>query len=93
MIEWFNVQCYYSFSYNTYKSIINNGYPPEKIVMGHESGQFSKETFQKALDAVKAIDVGIKGQREVLSGMINLQFVQIFSFNGCFFCFIAELFT
>ena len=32
--------------------------------------------FDKALDAVKAIDVGIKGQREVLSGMINLQFVQ-----------------
>ena len=26
--------------------------------------------------AVKAIDIGIKGQREVLSGMINLQFVQ-----------------
>jgi len=55
MIEWFNVQCYYSFSYNTYKSIINNGYPPEKIVMGHESGQFTKETFQKALNAVKKI--------------------------------------
>ena len=32
--------------------------------------------FDKALDAVKAIDVGIKGQREVLSGMINLHFVQ-----------------
>ena len=32
--------------------------------------------FDKALDAVKAIDVGIKGQRDVLSGMINLQFVQ-----------------
>ena len=55
MIEWFNVQCYYSFSYNTYKSIINNGYPPEKIVMGHESGQFTKETFQKALNEVKKI--------------------------------------
>ena len=32
--------------------------------------------FDKAFDAVKAIDVGIKGQREVISGLINLQFVQ-----------------
>ena len=32
--------------------------------------------FDKAAEAVKAIDIGIKGQREVLSGMINLQFVQ-----------------
>ena len=32
--------------------------------------------FDRAFDAVKAIDVGIKGQREVISGLINLQFVQ-----------------
>lgn len=32
--------------------------------------------FDRAFDAVKAIDVGNKGQREVLMGMINLQFVQ-----------------
>tara|TARA_R110000824_G_scaffold145924_1_gene314469 strand:- start:3818 stop:4318 length:501 start_codon:yes stop_codon:yes gene_type:complete len=32
--------------------------------------------FDRALDAVRAIDVGIKGQREVLTGLINLQFVQ-----------------
>ena len=32
--------------------------------------------FDKAFDAVKAIDVGIKGQREVITGLINLQFVQ-----------------
>ena len=55
MISWFNVQCYYSFSFLTYDSIIKNGYPPEKIVMGHESGQFTKETFQNALDTVKKI--------------------------------------
>lgn len=33
-------------------------------------------TFDNALSAVKAIDVGIKGQRDVLGGLINLQFVQ-----------------
>ena len=52
-IDWFNVQCYSSFSFNTYKSIINNGYPPDKIVMGHESGQFDKNTFHTALEEVK----------------------------------------
>ena len=33
-------------------------------------------TFDTAFAAVKAIDVGIKGQRDVLAGLINLQFVQ-----------------
>ena len=32
--------------------------------------------FDRAFDAVKAIDLGIKGQRDVISGLINLQFVQ-----------------
>ena len=54
-IDWFNVQAYASFSFETYDKIIKNGYPPEKIVMGHESGQFTKDTFQNALDEVKKI--------------------------------------
>ena len=32
--------------------------------------------FARAFDAIKAMDIGIKGQREVISGLINLQFVQ-----------------
>lgn len=32
--------------------------------------------FDKAIDAVRTIDLGIHGQREVMEGMINLQFVQ-----------------
>lgn len=55
MIDWFNVQCYDSFSFETYDKIIMNGYPPEKIVMGMESGQFTKDNFQTALDEVKKI--------------------------------------
>ena len=54
-IHWFNVQCYYSFSKKTYDNIINNGYPPEKIVMGMESGQFDESTFKNALENVKEI--------------------------------------
>ena len=54
-IHWFNTQCYYSFSFETYDSIIKNGYPPEKIVMGMESGQFSDSTFSEALNEVTKI--------------------------------------
>ena len=54
-IHWFNTQCYNSFSFDTYESIIKNGYPPEKVVMGMESGQFDESTFSKALDEVKKI--------------------------------------
>jgi len=54
-IQWFNTQCYYSFSIDTYDSIIKNGYPPEKVVMGMESGQFDDKTFQNALDEIKKI--------------------------------------
>jgi len=50
-----HIQCYGSFSMNTYESIINNGYPPEKVVMGMESGQFDDKTFQNALNEVKKI--------------------------------------
>jgi len=32
--------------------------------------------FDKAFDAAKALDMGIKGERTVMEGMINLQFVQ-----------------
>jgi len=32
--------------------------------------------FDKAYDAAKALDLGIKGERIVMEGMINLQFVQ-----------------
>ena len=32
--------------------------------------------YDRALDAARAADIGIKGQRDVLQGMINLEFVQ-----------------
>tara|TARA_Y100000593_G_scaffold91773_1_gene181523 strand:+ start:1275 stop:1775 length:501 start_codon:yes stop_codon:yes gene_type:complete len=32
--------------------------------------------FDRAFDAAKALDIGIKGQREVEKGMVNLQFIQ-----------------
>ncbi len=56
LIDWFNVQCYSSFSFDTYDKIIKNGYPCEKIIMGMESGQFTKETFSNALEEVRKIN-------------------------------------
>ena len=32
--------------------------------------------FERAFEAVKAIDIGIQGERKTVEGMINLQFVQ-----------------
>jgi hypothetical protein len=33
-------------------------------------------TFDRAFDAVKAASIGIEGERQVIEGLINLQFVQ-----------------
>lgn len=38
-IDYFNVQCYGDYSLNLLDSIVNNGYPVEKIVMGMISSQ------------------------------------------------------
>jgi len=39
MIDYFNVQCYSDYSFNSYDTIIKNGYPEDKIVMGSISSQ------------------------------------------------------
>jgi hypothetical protein len=54
-IDWFNTQCYGTFTSETFDSIVQNGYPPEKIVMGMISGDFSKDNFTQALEVVKKI--------------------------------------
>tara|TARA_R110002020_G_scaffold219321_4_gene427172 strand:+ start:4097 stop:4600 length:504 start_codon:yes stop_codon:yes gene_type:complete len=32
--------------------------------------------FERAFDAVKALDIGIQGERQVVEGLINIQFIQ-----------------
>jgi len=39
LIDYFNVQCYYDYSFDAYKQIIKNGYTEDKIVMGSISSQ------------------------------------------------------
>ena len=70
-IHWFNTQCYYSYTFETYESIIKNGYPPEKIVMGMESGQFDESSFQNALDEIKKI----KDKYPNLSGVFDWEYL------------------
>ena len=38
--------------------------------------ELSGLNFTRAFDAAKALDLGIQGERDVMAGMINLQFVQ-----------------
>ena len=70
-IHWFNTQCYYSFSFKTFELIINNGYPPEKIVMGMESGQFDEKSFQNALNEIKKI----KDKYPTFSGVFDWEYL------------------
>lgn len=52
-INWFNTQCYDSFTEETYTKIINNGYPTEKIVFGMLGGDY--ENFNKSLIEIQKV--------------------------------------
>ena len=53
MIDFLNCQCYDSFSLETYKNIIDNGYPEDKVVMGMMSGQFTDDSFVSVIHDIK----------------------------------------
>lgn len=53
MISRYHVQCYGSFSFDTFQSMVKNEWEPEQLVMGMMSGQFTPETFSNALQEVK----------------------------------------
>tara|TARA_R110002020_G_scaffold80972_2_gene201567 strand:+ start:4223 stop:4726 length:504 start_codon:yes stop_codon:yes gene_type:complete len=40
------------------------------------SSELDNLEFDRAFDAVKALDIGIQGERKTIEGMVNLQFVQ-----------------
>jgi len=40
------------------------------------AGELDLLTFERAFDAVKALDIGIQGERQVAEGLINVQFIQ-----------------
>ena len=51
-INYFNGQFYGDFGEKAYDDVINNGYPPNKIVMGMLSGLFNSKNFNEALKDV-----------------------------------------
>jgi len=71
-ISWFNAQCYGgSFSYQTYNSMVKNGYPEKKIVMGMMSGDFTSETFKNALNEVNKI----KSRYNDMGGVYDWEYI------------------
>lgn len=54
-INWFHVQAYYSYQILDYELMVQNGYPPNKLVFGMVSKQFNNETFPNAIDTVKQL--------------------------------------
>jgi len=71
LIHWFNTQCYGSYSFQTYDSIVKNGYPPEKVVMGMESGQFDDKTFENAILEV----IKIKQKYPTFAGVFDWEYL------------------
>ena len=60
-INWFNCQCYYEYTVDIIDNITKNGYPPEKIIMGMESGQFTDSSFLKNIQGMKKKYPKLKG--------------------------------
>ena len=55
LIDYFNVQAYNNYSFDSYQKIINNGYPSNKIVFGMISSQFDQNNFNEALNVIEKI--------------------------------------
>ena len=54
-INWFNSQCYFTYTPDVFTAIVDNGYPEEKIVFGMISSEFSRSLFNNALKSIKKI--------------------------------------
>ena len=51
-INWFNGQFYLTYDDDIFEKAVNNGYPPEKIVFGMISSQFTSSNFNDALQNI-----------------------------------------
>ena len=54
-INWFNVQCYGNYTAAVYQSIIENGYPADKIVFGMLGDSYNPANFPAALNEIKRV--------------------------------------
>ena len=61
-IDWFNTQCYGSYTLDTYDKIIKNGYPPDKVVFGMLGGDYTDFTnYMTEIKKVKEKYPDMKG--------------------------------
>lgn len=54
-ISWFNVQSYKSYTVEDFTAMVDNGYPPDKLVFGMLQSQFRSSTFREAVATVKSL--------------------------------------
>jgi hypothetical protein len=54
-ITWLNVQCYFSFSEETYEKLIQAGFAPEFITMGMINSEFTSAGFSQCLNIINAL--------------------------------------
>lgn len=54
-IDWFNVQAYGCFNFETYDKIMKNNYSPKNIIFGMISGDFLNDNFHIALKEINMI--------------------------------------
>jgi len=54
-IDYFNVQCYGSYSASSYDAMVANGYPASKLVMGMMSGQYNSQTRSDILKMISQL--------------------------------------
>ena len=69
-IDWFNTQCYGSYTLETYEKIINNGYPPEKVVFGMLAGDYTE--FTKSLTEINKV----KNKYNDMKGVFVWEYIQ-----------------
>lgn len=58
MIHYFNTQAYFDYSFDSFKQIIENGYPEEKINMGSLSYQNSGNCFEQIQKIKETYNIG-----------------------------------
>ena len=58
MIHYFNVQAYFDYSFDSFKQIVDNGYPEEQIVMGSLSYQNSGNCFNQIKKIKETYNIG-----------------------------------
>ena len=81
-INYFNGQFYYDLCEKSYENVINNGYPPEKIIFGVESGQ--------NINDIKEIVCKLSKKYPDFGGIFNWEYGNMETVNPYDWCLIMK---